>query len=169
MFYRVVRGAGLALTGRQEDALDASIRGRSQDVVGAVRRAVGDEDYLEAVAWIVEPADVGELIPEPSLLVVGRDDEGDCWELRRVLDRRSAVSPRAQVMPIPAHLNERVGEEEHYRVEEVGVRHQEKRCPEDELCKAHGEVAYCAPRPKSTIFTVSTRMRTSSQKDMCLM
>ena len=28
---------------------------------------------------------------------------------------------------------------------------------------------HCAPRPKSAIFTVSTRMRRSSQKDMCLM
>src|SRR5262249_28217170 len=112
---------------------------------------------------------VGEPVPEASLLVVGGDDESDWGKLRRVLGGRATIAPRAQIVPVPAHLHERVGEEEQDRGEEGGGGHQEKRRPEDELGEAHGKVAYCAPRPKSAIFTVSTRMRRSSQKDICLM
>src|SRR5262249_36352076 len=109
--HRVVQGAGLALAGGQKNALDIRIRSSSQDVVGAIRRAVGDDDYLEAVAWIVEPAEVRELVLEAGLLRIGPDDEGDRRQVRRILGGRAAVPSWAQGVPVPARLPGRVRRE----------------------------------------------------------
>src|SRR5215510_141080 len=105
---RVVQSAPFALAGGQKEAPEASVGGFPQDLVGGVRRAVGDDDDLEPVTGIVEPAKVVELVGKPNLLIVGRDDERDRRELRRVLGGRASIAPRPEVTPVAAYLHEGV-------------------------------------------------------------
>src|SRR5215467_11002537 len=167
---RVVQSVPLTLAGGQEEAPEAGAGSLPQDLVGGICRAVGDDDDLQPITGIVELAKVVELVGKPNLLIVGRDDERNRRKLRRVLGGRARVAPRPEIVPVAVYLHEGVGEEEHDRVQEIGVRHQEKRPPEDELRKGHGRLrTYCAPRPKSAIVTASTGMRRSSQNDRCVM
>src|SRR5262249_49395908 len=74
--------------------------------------------------------------PQMSVFVVRRDDQGDRGERRRVLDRRASIPPGVEVVPVPAHLHERVREGQNGGADEMGMREQEKRDPEEVRGKA---------------------------------
>ena len=137
----LVERVGLSPALGEEDRLDTGVRGGAQDVVGPVGGAVGDEDHLQPVARVVEPADIGELGRQVLLLVVGGDDERHRRQLGEGGRRWSAVAARSEVAPVPPDLHQGGGEEQEDGVEDVGVRHQEETDPEEALGRGHGPCA----------------------------
>jgi hypothetical protein len=91
----------------------------------AVRRAVAGHDHLEALARIVERAQVGDLGGDHGRLLVGGDDQGD-------MGRLGGLGRRA---PAPAQPPD-PGEEQ--AISDLRVDEQPGAGPEGDLQRGHG-------------------------------
>jgi hypothetical protein len=104
-----------------DDDLDRRVVHASEDLVRPVGGAVRDDHDLEAIARVVELAEIRELVREVTLLVVGRDDERHRRQLAVAERQAAALAAAAEVAKVGPGLAERIHDEEHARIQQVRV------------------------------------------------
>lgn len=97
------------------------------DGIGAIRRTVGDDEYLEQFFGVVELEGVGDLLPDHLLFIVDGDDNGE------------ARLPRPGPQASPGRL--RPGENDHGK-EQVGVEAQQQQDEKDCLKHTNEPLSY---------------------------